>query len=72
MNGQLSFQSSAMCDDASPSTLVSALANQATAINTQRITDMATQKLVNKKRMFLMALCLVFATAVPVVVLAAG
>lgn len=33
---------------------------------------MATQKLVNKKLMFLMALCLVFATAVPVVVLAAG
>lgn len=72
MNGQLSFQSSAICDHASRSKLVSALAEQATAKSTQRISDMTTQKLVNKKLMLFMVLCLIFATAVPVIVLAAG
>lgn len=33
---------------------------------------MATHTMVNKKLMLLMALCLIFATAVPVIVLAAG
>jgi len=33
---------------------------------------MASQKLINKKLMLLMALCLIFATVVPVIVLAAG
>ena len=75
MNGQLSFQSSAICHDAATSSLASAAMlrlNRAGAKTTSRVTDMATHKVVNKKLMLLMAMCLVFATAVPVIVLAAG
>ena len=75
MNHQLSFQSSLICDDAgtsksTPASSCKALA-QRTAGKAQEI-GMTTQKVVNKKLMLLMAMCLVFATAVPVMVLAAS
>ena len=75
MNDQLSFQSSVLCEDVATSTLTSASAgslDHSAADRISQVTHMASHSIVNKKLMLLMALCLVFATAVPVIVLAAG
>ena len=75
MNDQLSFQSSALCQDVATSTLTAVQVSpfdRADGYSLPKVTDMASQTMVSKKLMLLMALCLVFATAVPVIVLAAG
>lgn len=75
MNGRLSIQSSQMCDDDASLTHIPAVQHDLhlAGINqTRQARPMMSQTLNHKKLMLLMALCLVFATAIPMIVLAAS
>ena len=76
MNAELSIQSSALGQSGSGSTLTPLLnvikSNDRPDSGRQQMTHHNTNKRDQKRIMILMALCLTFATAVPVMLLAAG
>lgn len=75
MNGTLRFQSSTSCDNPARLTVapVRQLMLQLTGpTKNNQDCPMMTDTMDRKKLMLLMALCLTFATAIPMIVLAAG